>query len=92
MKQIIYVGSCVNNTENFVNAVMEKAIDITYRTFIKHVPKQELINLFPVYDWGAPGLHIEDDYAVSFKRSIWKGDFVYIVRHSSIEYFFREKK
>jgi len=93
--KIDYMGSCVGNNEDFVNAIMDKAIMITYRTFVKHVHRYRkctVKDLFPVYDWGKPGLHIQDDYAVSFHRSIWKGCFVYIIRHSSIEYFFRENK
>jgi len=91
MKRAYYMGNCINNTGCFVNALMDIAIDITYRTLVKHVGESQLRTAFPDYDWHKPGLHLSEDFAVSFYRSRWKGDNVYIVKHSGIEHFWRMK-
>jgi len=84
-----YVGNCTTKPAFFVDSVMDHAKDITYKTFIRYVHWQELVDLFPVYDWNkAGGLKIWDDYAVSFYKCKVGAETYYIVKHSSIEYFF----
>jgi len=85
------MGNCINNTGCFVNALMDISIDITYRTLVKNVGESQLRTAFPVYDWNNPGLHMKDDCSVSYYRSKFKKDFVYIVKYSGIEYFWRMK-
>lgn len=90
-KKAVAYGSCVNRSAEFVNAVKDRARDITYKTLIKYVAVETLKEYFSVYDWGQKdGLQIWDDYAVSFYKSQGSmyGTF-YIVKHSGIEYFWK---
>ena len=70
--------------------MIDRAIDVSYETFMKHVSRDEVLALFPDYDWGkAPkDLTLKKDYAVSFHRSKWSGKRCYYIRHSAIEYIF----
>ena len=95
----MYLTCCVDVPRRDVPALhdmIERALDITYRTFTKHIPIREIAELFPcsIYAWGPghPGeLRLKDDWAVRFCRSKYKGINVYYIRHSSIEYIFREQ-
>lgn len=75
--------------------MIDRAIEITWKTFRQHVSTEDLETLFPDYHWRQGpcpktdwGLRLKDDYAVSFHRSRYNGQAVYYVRHSSIEYIF----
>lgn len=81
-----YIGNCIGMRPSFVNALKDSSIEITFTTFYKHVDKQEIKEMFPVYD---KYMKIEDDYAVSCHRSKHKGKFYYFIKHSSIEYIWR---
>ena len=92
MKEYQYITSCVESTAEDITPMVDDAIDITWDTFRKHVPQSFLHYLFPFYAWKGKGLHIKDDYAVSFHRSKFKGERCYYVRHSAIEYVFVRRK
>lgn len=68
--------------------MIDTANEITWRTFIKHVDIEEIRALFPTYDWKGAGLHIKDDYAVSFYKSTFRNKPCCYLVHSSIEYIF----
>lgn len=85
-----YAFNCVSppNVDDLVDMV-DNAIDITYRTFIKHVDWRELARIFDYYEWAnGKGLRLKDDWAVTFHRSKYGKHRVYYVCHSSIEYIF----
>lgn len=98
-----YIGCCVDwNYKSLAEKdalfrMVDIARDITYQTFIKHVPVSEIlsVNIYPFNDYyWKPGksveLRLKDDFAVSFHSSWYMGKRVYYMRHSSIEYIFRE--
>ena len=92
---IAYIGDCIHLNEDFIHKLQDNWKSISYRIFIKKVPRSELIHLFPIYDWNKPGLHIQDDYAVSFfqctLKCMDKSKVVYyICKQSGIEYIWRE--
>ena len=89
MKTYHYHTNCCCSTADDICPMVDSAIDITYDTFIKHVPWHEIADIFPFYCWnGRNGLHIKSDYTVSFHRSKFKGKRCYYIRHSAIEYVF----
>jgi Zn-finger nucleic acid-binding protein len=78
--------------------MVESARQVTWKTFRQHVAVYDLEWLFPQYHWkkgkpkgGKYGLHIKDDWHVTFHRSKWKGRWVFYVQHSGIEYIFKER-
>ena len=88
MKAIyVYYRSCIEFEKDVddLHEMIENNLEITYNTFIKYVPFKELFKMFPQYLLRG-GLHIKDDYAVSFHRSKIKNVKCYYVRHSMIEY------
>jgi hypothetical protein len=71
--------------------MVDAAIDVTYRTMLKHCPG--------LLDWAeslgyvrypSQGLTLKNDWHVSYHRSKYRGRRCYYVRHSSIEYIFVE--
>jgi hypothetical protein len=89
-----FATSCVGVPQSRVPALhdmIDRAREITYRTFTKHVDPDELKELFPFYTWGPgrqEGLRLSDDWAVSFHRSKFEGRKCVYIRHSAIEYIF----
>lgn len=92
-----YITNCVCADGDDINEMKDKAIDITWDTFIKHVAWQSIQKVFSYYSYRGEhlnpqtgeqtcGFHIKDDYAVSFHRSKYKGKLCYYIRHSGIEY------
>ncbi len=76
---------------NLLNDMIDNAIEITWSTIVKHCDIQDIKDLFPCYDYeGKGGLHIKNDYAVSFYRSKLKEKRIYYICHSAIEYIFTE--
>ena len=82
--------SCVNSTAAKINAMVERAREITYKTFIQYVDMEDL-QMFEGYTWGPgrkDGLRLKDDWAVRFYRSRYAGQKCVYIDHSSIEYIF----
>ncbi len=92
MRKYQYLTNCTASTAELIEDMVEEAIEITWRTFRDRVYLAELKDLFPVYDWTGPGLHIKDDYAVSFYRSMYAGVRCYFVDYSRIEYIFTYRR
>lgn len=92
--------NCVSLTghKGYVDALIEmtqfdeRTRSVTWETFLRHVDREEVINLFPWYCWGRDQsespLHISQDYAVDFCRGYFCGVLVYYIEHSRIEYIF----
>lgn len=87
-----YLTSCVDSTADAINAMVVRAIDVTYRTMLLRCPG--------LLDWAesvgyerdgrSGGLTLERDWAVSFHRSKYRGKRCYYVRWSAIEHIFVE--
>ena len=91
MTKYQYETCCINSTAKDINKMVDNAVDITYETLNKHVASGELMQIFSAYDWGPGnkgGLRLKDDWAVSYHKSMYKGQPCYYVRHSAIEYIF----
>ncbi len=75
-----YVGNCVGSTAEAIDAMVDSARQVTYRTFCRYVLAVEVNDMFP----GPP--HIKHDWAVSFHKSVYRGRPCYFVCHSAIEF------
>lgn len=87
------VTTCVGLPQRDVpalNKMQDDAIPVTYRTFRKRVGES-------LDEWAqaagyvvkGPGLHLKDEWAVSFYRSKWKGKRCYFMTWSSIDHIFQ---
>ena len=86
-----YLTNCVNVPRRDVEALhdmIDRAREVTWRTLTRHVPVAEIRDHFPGYEYNGRGLHIKDDWAVSFNKSKYKGKPCYYIRWSAIEYIF----
>lgn len=96
MKLYHFETCCVYSTAELINDMVDRAIDITWKTFCKHVGVDSVRDLFPDYSYTCGerkttcGFHIKDDWAVSFHRSKYNGKKCYYLVHSGIEYIFTE--
>jgi hypothetical protein len=74
--------------------MMDKARQITYRTFVKAVGLDSLRGIFADYSWGhhRGDLRMKNDPYVTYFRSVFNGEQCYYVRHSGIEYIFIDDK
>lgn len=88
-----YRFNCTQVTGPYVQAMKDRAVEITYETFKKHCDSLALeMDLGYVAGPGRiEGLRMKDDYAVTFHRSYYRGFRCYIVRQSSIEYVFMKE-
>jgi len=86
-KPFHYEICCVNANGDDISEMVDRSRPITYRTFFKHVSKEEVLELFPVY---GDGLTIKQDWAVQYARSRYQGRPCYYLIHSAIEYVFTE--
>lgn len=82
-----YIGCCVEL--NGINEMVDQSIDISYRTFMKHV--KNVAEIFPQYDWSQKpkNLTLKQDCYVSYHRSKYRGKRCYYICHSAIEYIWR---
>ena len=85
-KMKTYLTNCVDSDAESINNMVEKARQITYKTLLRHIRKAEIDSAFPCYE--GSGLHIKNDWAVSFYSSIFQGKKCVYVEHSRIEYIF----
>lgn len=71
--------------------MIDRAIDISRRTFLKHVNRMELSEMEENMTYSKhprQGLTMAGDYHVSYHRSKLHGKTVYYFKHSAIEYVF----
>jgi hypothetical protein len=83
---------CVNSDGPSITAMVDNARDITRRTFLRHVDRDNLASVEASlkYDTGTErgGLRMSKDYHVSYHRSTYRGRPCVYFRHSAIEYIF----
>lgn len=91
MSQYVYECSCVEGDGQAISDMTEQAIDVGYRTALRHC--QGLL------DWAATkgyakrataGLTLREDWAVSFHRSRFQGRRCYYICWSAIEFVWVE--
>lgn len=89
----------IQSTAEKINAMTEKALEITWTTFKRHVDPKEVQRVFPGYSYrremvspidnrATAPFHIKDDHAVTFWRGKYDGQRCYYICHSGIEYIF----
>ena len=85
MKRYQFITCCINAKAQDIDAMVDKARDVSHATLRRHC--QELVEWERIMGYGrAAGLLLQDDWAVSFHKSTYKGVPCYYIRHSSIEY------
>jgi hypothetical protein len=89
-KKYTYETNCVDAKGEDIEKMVDLSTEITWDEFKKNVSIDEIKYLFGgVYDYGGgSGLKIQNDYAVSFHKSKYRGKPCYYIDHSSIEYIF----
>jgi len=85
-KQYRYLTNCVSSNGRDIEEMVDNSKEVSWEEFNRYVSDEEIINAIgDIYgDW----LAIQDDYAVSFHESKYKGEHCYYLDHSSIEYIF----
>jgi len=87
-----YITNCVNcRSVNELHTMIDKAVKISFDSFIKDIDADELRSLFPYYNWkkgDSNGLKLMDDWAVSYWKSKFRKKPCVFINHSSIEYIF----
>jgi len=86
---MIYYTNCTQSTAEAINNMVDNSQEISYKTFLKYVTLEHILEIFPQYaKTSKQGLTIKNDYAVSFYKSIYKDCRCVYVYHSAIEYIF----
>ena len=83
--------NCVNSTGPAIQDMVDRCIDVSRRTFLKHVDREDLAALESALgyaDHPSRGLTMAADWHVSYHRSKYRGRLCYYLRHSAIEYIF----
>lgn len=89
-----FLNSCVNTPKEDVpalDAMIRQATDITRRTFLKHVNRDQLKDIERTLGYAehpSQGLVMANDFHVTYHRSYWRGKRCYYFVHSAIEYYF----
>lgn len=86
-----YYKSCVLHSGKEVDLLLDmirNAREITFRTFCRHCDWKNCAIMLNYAIGSERGLHLKDDYHVSFHTSRYNGIRCYYIRHSSIEYIF----
>ena len=89
--------TCINSTAEAIWDMTDNDKEVTWKTFVKHVPLASIKDIFPMYSYRGEmynpdtgelkiGFHIKDDWAVRFAKSRYKGKPCYFIQHSAIEY------
>ena len=84
MTRYAFTTTCVNATADLILDMVDRAREVTWRTFTRYVPRHELRACFP----GPPAL--EQDWHVRFYSSRFAGRRCYFLVHSAIEYVWTE--
>ncbi len=101
LRNFYFETDCIHSKGKWINDMIDRAREITWCTFIRHVPVDEVRRLFPTYSYHGElynpetgeltcPFHIKDDFAVSFWKSRYRGRLCYYVSHSGIEYIFTQ--
>lgn len=97
-----FLTDCIHSTAEKIIALTDSGKRITWETFKKYVPVEEVKSVFPYYSYrgetyNSDGdltcpMHIKDDYAVGFWKGVYDGQSCYYITHSAIEYIFVEEQ
>lgn len=96
-----YVTSCLSSTAKKITDMNDRAREITWETFRRHIGIESVRETFSYYSYRGEmynpstgeltcPIHIKNDVCVSFWKSVYDGQPCYFIRHSAIEYIFME--
>lgn len=88
-----FVTTCVNSTREAISPMVDAEQDITRRTFLKHVNRDELADIERHLGYASHprgGLTMAGDFHVAYYRSTFRGNRCYFFRWSAIEHVFVE--
>jgi hypothetical protein len=75
-----------------LEAMVDRARDISFETFARHVDWKPTARLMGyVTEKTESGMRLDGDRCVSFHSSTWRGEPVYYMVHSAIEFVFRKQ-
>ena len=81
-----YTCSCVESTSELITAMTERAREVTLRTMRKHCAGLREWEREMGYVTGSKkGLHLKNDWTVSYYKSRYNGRPCYYIDHSRIE-------
>jgi hypothetical protein len=81
-----YATCCIEAKGEDITEMVDVAKDITYRAALRHMTGLLDWARAHGYESRAPGLTLKSDWAVSFHKSIYRGQPCYYLRWSGIEY------
>jgi hypothetical protein len=98
MKPLNFYSVCVSWPKRDVDEglipMIDNAIDITRRTFLKHVNREEMKEIEQQLGYAShksKGLTMADDWHISYHRSKLHGKTVYFFTWSGIEHVFTSR-
>tara|TARA_B100001105_G_C22282234_1_gene395856 strand:- start:171 stop:605 length:435 start_codon:yes stop_codon:yes gene_type:complete len=75
-----------------LQAMVDRARNVSFDTFARHVDWKPTARLMGyATEKAEPGMQMEGDRCVSFHSSTWRGEPVYYLVHSAIEFVFRKQ-
>ena len=89
-KKYQFETSCINAPSGEVIIKMaDQATPITYDTFMSYVNREDIVNMFPDYEWGrSKGLRLKNDPIPGYYKSIYMGKPCVYIKWSGIEFIF----
>lgn len=89
MKRYVYATCCVESDGPSITEMVDIARDVTGETFRRRTHWRPWAARMG-YQIGPQqrGLHLREDWHVSYYRSRYRGESCYYARHSAIEYIF----
>lgn len=87
-----FITDCVHSNGPDITAMVDAAIDITRRTFLRHVDRNDLERVEGGLGYEKDprkGLTMAADYHVSYHRSKFQGRRCYYFQWSAIEHIFQ---
>lgn len=92
MTEYAWLQTCVGADYWEIHKMQDAAVEIDYDTVVEAVGLEELKRFFPDYGWDGGGdLRLQDDWHVSYRRSVYRGYSCVYVEHSGIEYIWIEE-
>lgn len=86
-----YVTNCVQSTERAITDMVDNSRDITRRTFLKHVHREDLARIAEEMGYAKhprQGLTLAADWSISYHKSQYRGRPCVYLCWSAIEYIF----
>ncbi len=83
------ITTCVSSTSELITPMVERARDITFRTFARRCNWVPVARSLGYLVGRGNALRLSNDWHVSFHKSVFNGKPCYYLRWSGIEYVFQ---